>query len=120
MASLIMGIISVILSILLGLVMLGSGVTKLARTAQAVGMMQDVGVQRSLVPVLGGLQVAAAAGLFVGLFIPVLGVVTAACCALYFAGAITVHLRARRGAIQAAIVLFALSVATLTVLSLNM
>lgn len=56
-------LLGVILSVLLGLVMLGSGVTKLARTAQAVAMMENVGVRRSLVPVLGAVQLAATFGL---------------------------------------------------------
>ena len=61
-----MQLLGVILSVLLGLVMLGSGVTKLARTAQAVAMMENVGVRRSLVPVLGAVQLAATFGLGVG------------------------------------------------------
>jgi hypothetical protein len=114
-----MQVLGVILSVVLGLVMLGSGVTKLALTRQAVAMMQNVGVRRSLVPVLGALQLAAAVGLGVGLFIPSIGVLTASCCVLYFAGAITAHVRARRGPVQAALALCILSAATLTVLLLN-
>jgi len=67
-------LLGVILSVLLGLVMLGSGVTKLARTAQAVAMMENVGVRRSLVPVLGAVQLAATFGLGVGAALEVLTV----------------------------------------------
>jgi hypothetical protein len=60
-----------------------------------VGPLADYGVPRSWLPLLGTAKAAGAAGLLVGLFVPVIGVVAAVGLVLYFAGAVITVVRAR-------------------------
>ncbi len=57
--------------------------------------LTDYGVPRSWWPWLGTAKAAGAAGLLVGLFVPVIGVLAAIGLVLYFAGAVITVIRAR-------------------------
>lgn len=60
-----------------------------------VGPLADYGVPRSWWPWLGVAKAAGAAGLLVGLFVPVIGVLAGIGLVLYFSGAAITVLRAR-------------------------
>jgi hypothetical protein len=57
--------------------------------------LADYGVPRSWWPWLGMAKAAGAAGLVVGLLVPAIGVLAAACLILYFTGAVITVIRAR-------------------------
>jgi hypothetical protein len=57
--------------------------------------MTRVGVREPWLPVLGLLKAAGALGVFVGIRVPLIGVVAAVGLILFFVGAIITHLRAR-------------------------
>jgi hypothetical protein len=61
----------------------------------AVQPLTDYGVPRSWWPRLGTAKAAGAAGLLVGLFVPVIGVMAGIGLVLYFAGAVITVVRAR-------------------------
>ncbi len=58
--------------------------------------LTDYGIPRSWIPWLGTAKAAGAAGLLVGLFVPVIGVTAGICLVLYFTGAVITVIRARR------------------------
>lgn len=62
--------------------------------AWVVRVMTAYGVPRSWWPWLGGLKLAGAAGLLIGLRVPVIGVMAAVGLVLYFAGALITVIRA--------------------------
>jgi uncharacterized membrane protein YphA (DoxX/SURF4 family) len=111
-------IAAVVLSLLLALAMLGSGVMKLVGAPQMIENMRVVHVSPSQMRVLGVLEVLATVGLVVGLWVPALGIAAAIGAVVYFAGAIVAHLRARDKGLQGAAVLLVVSIATLVVLLL--
>jgi hypothetical protein len=57
--------------------------------------LTDYGVPRSWWPWLGAAKTAGAAGLLVGLFVPIIGVIAALAVVLYFVGAVITVVRAR-------------------------
>jgi hypothetical protein len=73
-----------------------SAVSVFARAAWVVQPLTDYGVPRSWWPCLGTAKAAGAAGLLVGLFVPVIGVMAGIGLVLYFTGAVVTVLRARR------------------------
>ncbi|SDK33566.1 DoxX family protein [Nonomuraea jiangxiensis] len=67
-----------------------------ARAKFVLANSDQLGLSRSWLPLLGGLKAAGAAGLLLGLVgVPYVGVAAAAGLALFFVGAIVVHVRAR-------------------------
>ena len=58
-------------------------------------LLNGIGVPSSTFAALGGITLAGAAGLVIGIWVPVVGVLAALGVMLYFAGAITLHVRAR-------------------------
>jgi len=110
---------AVVLSIILALVMLGSGVAKSIHAPNVVAMMQDVNVTREQMTVLGVIEVAATVGLIIGIWFRPLGIAAAIGVILYFSGAITAHLRAHDPNKQGAVMFLALAIATLVLLLLN-
>lgn len=72
-----------------------SAVSVFLRAKWVVQPMADYGVPLSWLPWLGTAKAAGAAGLLVGLFLPVVGVVAGIGLVLYFAGAVVTVLRAR-------------------------
>ncbi|MFF5259842.1 DoxX family protein [Actinomadura viridis] len=65
------------------------------RAAWVVQPLAEYGVPRSWWPWLGTAKAAGAAGLLVGLFVPVIGVVAGIGLVLYFTGAVITVIRAR-------------------------
>jgi uncharacterized membrane protein YphA (DoxX/SURF4 family) len=113
-----MHIAAVVLSLLLAVAMLGSGVMKLLGTEQMIENMRVVNVSVPQMRVLGVLEVLATIGLVVGLWVPGLGIAAAIGAVVYFADAVVAHIRAHEKHVQPAAVLLVLSVATLVVLLL--
>lgn len=113
-----MHIAAVVLSLVLALAMLGSGIMKLVRNPKIVASMEAVHVSPAQMIVLGLLEVAAAVGLVVGLWWVPLAIAAAIGAVVYFAGAVVAHLRAHDRELQGAAVLLVLAVATLVVLLL--
>ena len=109
--------LALISSIILSIGMLLSGSLKFLRSPRIVRLMADVGVAepRQLFW-LGALQVAAAVGLVVGLWLPPIGIAAAAGLVLYFAGAIVAHIRARDANVVAPAVLLVSAGTTLGLL----
>ena len=67
----------------------------LRRVAWVVGPLADYGVPRSWWPWLGVAKAAGAAGLLIGLVVPVIGLAAGIGLVLYFAGAVITIVRAR-------------------------
>ena len=113
-----MHLAALILSIVLGLAMLASGVMKLIRAPRIVALMAAVHVTPPQLTVLGALQVASTIGLIAGvIWFPPLAIAASIGLVLYFAGAIVAHLRAGDPAMQGAIAFLLLaSAVTITLL----
>lgn len=84
-----------IVSVLLALAMGSSGFLKLRRDERTMPTLLTVGVPEGLVNVLAGLELAAAVGLTVGIWIPLIGLAAAIGAVLYFLGAVIAHIRVR-------------------------
>lgn len=84
----------IILSSVLALACLASGLSKITAQQGMVDQLTGLGVASRFIPVLGTLLVAGAAGLVIGNWVGALGVAAAACLVLYFLGAVLTHLRA--------------------------
>jgi hypothetical protein len=72
-----------------------SAVSVFLHAKWVVQPLTDYGVPRSWLPWLGSAKAAGAAGLVVGLFVPVIGVLAGICLVLYFTGAVITVVRAR-------------------------
>jgi peptidoglycan/LPS O-acetylase OafA/YrhL len=83
-----------ILSVLLAILFIGSGGIKLAGTKQSLQIRDRLGIDARLWSAIGGLEVAGAVGLLVGLVASVLGVAAAAGLSLLMIGALVAHGRA--------------------------
>ncbi|MFK8844222.1 DoxX family protein [Streptomyces sp. Ac-502] len=84
-----------------------SATVSLLNTTWAERSLTDYGVPRSWWTWLGVAKAAGAAGLLVGLFLPVVGVMAGIGLALYFAGAVITLIRAHRYAHIPAPLIFA-------------
>jgi hypothetical protein len=80
---------------LLALASIGSAGGKLAKAPDIMASMESVGVKKSLIPVLASLEIAGGLGLIVGIWSKPLGILSAGCLALYFAGAVLSHVRSK-------------------------
>ena len=115
-----MHIAALVLSVVLGLAMLASGVMKLVRAPRIVSLMAAVNVTPSQLTILGALQVASTIGLIIGvIWFPPLAIAASIGLILYFTGAIVAHLRAGDPAMQGAIAFLFLAVATMATLSFD-
>lgn len=116
-----MFVATAIVSVILALALTLSATMKLKRNPRIVESVH--GVVRfplELFWVLASLELAAAVGLIVGLFVAPLGIAAAAGAVAYFIGAIIAHLRVRDTAGAASpVVPLALSVAALVLRSLS-
>jgi hypothetical protein len=89
-------IASVIVSVLLALATVASGYGKVTRNPQLVeGLNTKLGVPKGLVPVLGALLLAGAAGTVAGIWWAPIGIAATACFVVYFLGAMVTHVRAK-------------------------
>jgi hypothetical protein len=81
---------------IVGAAMVGfSAASVFAHAKYVVEPLTGYGVPRSWWPWLGTAKAAGAAGLLVGLFVPVIGVMAGICLVLYFTGAVITVVRAR-------------------------
>ena len=108
-------------AVALAAVFLPLGVAKLVAVPAMRRAADHVGMTTTHYRLLGGLEVAAAAGLPAGLRIPVLGAAAATGLILLMAGAVTVHLRSGDPAARClpAAVMGALAAAQLVLLALT-
>ena len=83
------------------------------RFKQVLINMQKAGVSESWITTLGILKAAGAAGLLIGIGVPLIGTAAATGLTLFFVGAIVTHLRARDYSFGLAIVFLLLVVAAL-------
>ncbi|GAB7070513.1 DoxX family protein [Mycobacterium hodleri] len=114
-----MHVAALILSVVLGLAMLASGVMKLIRAPRIVSMMAAVHVTPPQLTALGALQVASTIGLVAGIWFPPLAIAAAIGLVLYFTGAIVAHVRAGDPAMQGAVAFLLLAGATTVTLVLD-
>lgn len=92
-----MSTLGIVLATLLGLISAGSAVGKLTKAKPAVEGLYAAGIKDSQIPGLAVLELLGAAGLVVGIWLPWLGVLSAACLTLYFLGAVIAQVRAKTG-----------------------
>jgi DoxX-like protein len=85
----------IVVTIFAGLWVGYSAASLLRRDKQIVQFLTDYGVPPSWFPWLGTAKAAGAAGLLVGLFVPVIGVMAGIGLVLYFTGAVVTVIRAR-------------------------
>jgi hypothetical protein len=94
-------VIAVVLALALGT----SAFLTFTRNEKLVGGFAELGVPGAWLPRLALAKAAGAAGLLIGLVVPVIGVAAAIGVALYFIGAVFAHVRAHDYAIAPAVVL---------------
>lgn len=114
-----MHIAALIMSVLLALAMLHSGVMKFVRPAWLRRLAEAVHLTTAQLAVLGSLQIAATAGLLWGIWFPPFAIAAAIGLVLYFVGAIVTHLRNGDRNLLGAGGFLAFSVATSAVLLLD-
>lgn len=78
---------------LLGLVATGSAMGKLTGNAQVISNLTALGLSAGNIKALAVLELAGAAGLLIGIWLPVLGLAASAAFIAYFAGAVIMHVR---------------------------
>ncbi|RDI63881.1 DoxX family protein [Nocardia pseudobrasiliensis] len=113
-----MHIATLILSVLLALAMLHSGVMKFVRPAWIRRFAEAVHLTTPQLAVLGSLQIAATIGLLWGIWFPPFAIAAAIGLVLYFVGAIGAHIRSGDRNMVGATGFLALSIATLILLGL--
>jgi hypothetical protein len=91
-----MSLASLIFTVLSALMAGVSAFTDLTYVKWVVQTMADYGVPRSWLPWLGTAKAAGAVGLFVGLFVPVIGLMAGIGIVLYFTGAVLTVVHAHR------------------------
>jgi uncharacterized membrane protein YphA (DoxX/SURF4 family) len=110
-----MPIAAIILSIVTSVLLLISGIGKLAGQASQLATLETVGIPVKWAPWLAFLEFAAAAGLIVGLFWQPIGIAAGIGAVLYFGGAIASHLLKRDYHVLGGTMMIALAVATFVV-----
>jgi uncharacterized membrane protein YiaA len=76
-------------------VLTGTAIGKIKRAKPIRHNLQAVEVPRRWYNKLASVEIAAALGLIVGLFVPPLGILTSLCVVLYFGGAVLAHIRTK-------------------------
>ena len=84
-----------VVSVLFGLLLLGSAAGKLTRASRVVDNLTGIGVPLAWFPWLATAEIAGGLGLLVGLAVGPLGAAAAVGVMLYFLGAVIAHLRVR-------------------------
>lgn len=87
-----MNVALIIFGGLLGFVAIGSGIGKLKKVPQVMQSMEAVGVKPNQIQILAALEIAGGLGLIAGIWIAQLGLLASVCLALYFVGAVFMHL----------------------------
>ncbi|HEV2529097.1 MAG TPA: DoxX family protein [Thermomicrobiales bacterium] len=114
-----MFVATVIVSLFLAGALTISAIGKLTRMPQVVENLAKAGVQPDRFPPLAAIEIAAAAGLVIGLWWAPLGIAAAIGVVLYFVGAVVAHLRQGDRGIGPAGFLLVLGVAALVLRSLT-
>ena len=104
---------TVVLSVLLAAMLGFSARAKLVHDPSVMGTMRTVGVSDQMVRVLAYLEIAGAVGLLVGIAVPWVGTLAAACVVFYSLGALVAHLRVNDRNVVPAAVLLLVAVAVL-------
>jgi|ERR1700677_4401707 hypothetical protein len=82
------------ITLVVGLLVAGSGLAKIARKADVVKTIHElIGVPMKYLSLLAVCELAGAIGLVVGIWVPMLGVAAGIGLVLYFVGAVVAHLR---------------------------
>lgn len=115
-----MSVAALVLSPVLALLMLVSGVLKYRPTTRILGLADAVHLSTGQMRVLGALQVAATAGLLAGIWFAPFAVAAATGLVLYFAGAVAAHVRTGDRDMGGAIAFLLLSLSTLALLVVTM
>lgn len=104
-----------IFSVLIGFAATMSAMGKLTKMEQTITTLKSVGVKDGQIRILALLELAAAVGLLVGIWVPILGQLAAIGLVLYFAVAVVMHIRAghKFNGFAPALVLTVVSAATL-------
>ena len=76
---------------LLAFAAIGSAISKLKKVPDVMEAMAKVGLKPNQIPMLAFLEIAGGLGIIAGIWIKPLGVISSACLALYFAGALFTH-----------------------------
>ena len=85
----------IVFASLLGFAAAGSAIAKFMKVPQITESMAHVGVKPAQIPVLGALEVFGTLGLVLGIWMQSLGILSAACLALYFFGAVVSHIKVK-------------------------
>ena len=109
-----MTIVLIVVAAFLGIAATFSAIGKLKRLPQVVETMHKVGVTDRQMPLLAVLELAGAAGLLIGIWVPILGVLASLGLTIYFLAAVIAHLRAKETLKEAAPALFLAIVAIAT------
>ncbi|MFL6075633.1 MAG: DoxX family protein [Mycobacteriales bacterium] len=112
-----MSVLAAILSILLALTFLAGSPPKIARRDSVYARVRHLGFSQTLYQVVGVLELAAAIGLVIGLWVRWLGALAAAGLVLLMIGALVYHVRARdtgKNAVPAAVILVVAVVALIS------
>jgi hypothetical protein len=108
-----MFIACIIVTVLAAAANIFSATLDFIRFKQVLINMQKAGVSESWITTLGILKAAGAAGLLIGIGVPLIGTAAATDLTLFFVGAIITHLRARDYSFGLAVVFLLLVVAAL-------
>jgi uncharacterized membrane protein YphA (DoxX/SURF4 family) len=116
-----MPVVTLVLSILLALVFAAAGTQKALRAKTAVANAEHLGYSVGSMQLIGGLEIAAAAGLIIGLFWTPLGIAAATGLVLLMIGAVVSHARVKDkvAVLLPAAVLALVSAATVAVQVVN-
>jgi len=106
-----MFVATVIVSVLLALVALGSAGAKLAKNPKVIESVTSVGVPENRIPILAMLEIAGAVGVIIGLWVAPLGIAAGIGLVLYFIGATVSHVRVHDNEYQPPAVLALLAAA---------
>ena len=92
-----MTIALVIFASLLAFAAIGSAVSKLKKVPNVITSLTSVGVKENQIPVLAWIEIAGGLGVIAGIWVPMLGLAASIGIALYFAGAVASHIKAKHG-----------------------
>ena len=114
-----MHISAIVVSLVLALAMLASGVFKLTRAPHIMKFAESVHLTPPQLTVLGLLQVAGTVGLVAGVWYLPFAIAAAVGLVLYFAGAVLTHVRVGDRSMQGAVGFLVPSRTTLTLLTVT-
>ncbi len=105
-----MFVATVVVSVLLALVALGSATAKLTKQPKLVEQVTGLGEPVSWLPRLAAPEVAGAVGLVVGLAVPAIGIAAGVGLVAYFLGVVAARVRAKDAMIASRLILAAVSI----------